>query len=371
MRVAAIVSAVLVYTVCAGAQDFRATISGVVTDNPGAAVPNAKVRAIHKGTGEVAATTTDREGFYTLSYLQPSTYTVESEAQGFSLQRIANVTLMVAEKRDLPISLSVGKVNTEVTVIASVDGVQTADASGGVNFDSLQTSEYALNGRQVYMLMDLTPGVLFTQEQFGSSGYSGTRGWDVSGAYVMNGGVSGTNSFTLNGAPVSLTGTWQVAPNVDAIQEFKVMTNTYDAAIGRTGGGSVNTTLKSGGNAWHGTMFNFMRNSVLDANYTQNNQVGAPRGKHITNQFGGTLGGNIRKDKDFFFASFDGFRERVPLPVVANVPPLDLRDGQHFSKYKMKIADPLPGHVDVDKVEVSGTCSTPYIRTPFPGNVIP
>ena len=124
---------------------------------------------------------------------------------------------------------------------------------------------------------------------------------------------------------------WQVAPNVDAIQEFKVMTNTYDASIGRTGGGSVNTTLKAGSNAWHGSMFNYMRNSILDANYTQNNKVGAPRGKHITNQFGGTFGTALRKNREFLFLSFEGFRERVPFPVVASVPPLDLRDGQHFA----------------------------------------
>src|SRR5438445_2964627 len=172
--------------------------------------------------------------------------------------RRQNVALMLAEKMDLPIQLELGRVTEEITVKAESATVQSADASGGLNFDSLQTSELPLNGRQVYMLMDLTPGVLFTQEQFGASGYSGTRGWDVSNAYAMNGGVSGTNSFSLNGAPISLTGTWQVAPNVDAIQEFKVMTNTYDAAIGRTGGGSVNTTLKSGSNALYGTMFDYL-----------------------------------------------------------------------------------------------------------------
>src|SRR5258708_4015398 len=280
---------------------------------------------------------------------------------------------MVAEKLDLPLSLEVGKISEQITVRASAEILQTADASGGLNFDTLQTSQYALNGRQVYMLMDLTPGVLFTQEQFGSSGYSGTRGWDVSGAYVMNGGVNGTNSFSLNGAPISLTGTWQVAPNMDAIQEFKVMTNTYDSQIGRTGGGSVNTILKSGSNAWHGTLFDYVRNSVFDANYTQNNQVGAPRGKHITNQFGGTVGGPLRHDKDFLFVSFEGFRERVPFPVVANVPPLDLRDGQHFSAYKMNIYDPLTAHPCVVGVDVSktSTCSSPYIRDPFPANVVP
>lgn len=353
------------------AQDFRATISGQVTDESGAAIPGAKIRAVQRSTNQATEVIANHEGFFALLYLQPSTYDIDIEASGFSKARQANVTLMVAEKLDLPIRLKVGKVTDEVTVSATTETLQTADASGGLNFDSLQTSEYPLNGRQVYMLMDLTPGVLFTQEQFGSSGYSGTRGWDTSGAYVMNGGVSGTNSFSLNGAPISLTGTWQVAPNVDAIQEFKVMTNTYDAAIGRTGGGSVNTTLKSGSNKWHGTLFEFMRNSLLDANYTQNNQVGAPRGKHITNQFGGTLGGALRRDKDFIFISFEGFRERVPFPAVANVPPLDLRDGQHFTKYNMKIYDPLTGHSCVDKLDVPGTCSSSFIRNPFPGNVIP
>jgi hypothetical protein len=149
------------------------------------------------------------------------------------------------------------------------------------------------------------------------------------------------------------------------------MTNTYDASIGRTGGGSVNTTLKSGSNTQHGTLFEYMRNSILDANYTQNNQVGAPRGKHITNQFGGTYGRAIRRDREFIFLSFEGFRERVPFPVVGSVPPMDLRDGQHFSEYKMIVNDPLTGHVCVNKVDVSGTCGSTYIRAPFPGDVIP
>ena len=353
------------------AQDFRATISGYVTDKAGAAVVGAKVVATQKSTAQLTSTTTNHEGYFTLSYLTPSTYDIEVEAKGFSRLKEANVTTMVADKLELNLRLEVGALSQEITVQAEAEVLQTADASGGMNFDSLQTSEYALNGRQVYMLMSLTPGVLFTQEQFGSSGYSGTRGWDTSGAYVMNGGVSGTNSFSLNGAPISLTGTWQVAPNVDAIQEFKVQTNTYDAAVGRTGGGSVNTVLKSGSNAYHGTAFDFIRNSILDANYTQNNQVGAPRGKHITHQFGGTVGGPVRKDKDFLFGSFEGFREIVPFPVVANTPPTDLRDGQHFTKYGETVYDPATGVPCVNKVNVSGTCSSAFIRTAFPGNVIP
>ena len=306
-------------------QDFRATIVGQVTDASHAAVPEALVKAIHKSTNTVTEARTNKEGYYTLPYLQPSTYDIEVIAEGFSRFRKEGIVLMVADKLDLAVILELGKVTEAITVHAEQELIQTGNASGGLNFDELMTSEYSLNGRQAYMLMDLTPGVIFTQEEFGVSGYSGTRGWDVSGAYVMNGGMSGTNQFLLNGAPISLTGTWQVAPNMEAIQEFKVMTNTYDSQYGRTGGGTVNTTIKSGSNRLHGSAFEYLRNSILDANVTQNNRVGAPRGKHITNQFGGTLGGAIRRDKDFVFVSFEGFRERVPFPVVSDVAPLDFR----------------------------------------------
>jgi hypothetical protein len=367
-----ILPACLLLGAAVSAQDFRATISGQITDPTGASIAGAKVRATHKNTAEVTETITNHEGFYTLTYLQPSSYDVEVIAPGFKRALRQDIALLVAQKLDLPMRLEIGEVQNTVTVTAeSVEALQTNDASGGLNYDGRMTSEFALNGRQVYMLMDLSPGVLFTQEEFGSTGYSGTRGWDVNGNFSMSGGRVGSNSFTLNGAPISLTGTFQVAPNVDAIQEFKVMTNTYDAGLGRTGGGSVNTQLKSGSNKWNGTLFDFIRNRLFDANHTQNNAVGAPRGKRITNQFGGTIGGPVRRDRDFFFASFEGFRERVPFPAVADTPPMDLRTGQAFTKYNMNIHDPLTAHPCVNTVDVAGTCSSPTIRDPFPGNVLP
>jgi hypothetical protein len=357
--------------VAAFAQDDRATITGQVTDSSGSAIPEAKIKAIQKSTNQVTEVTANKEGFYTIPYLPPSAYIVEVSATGFKTMRIEDVQLLTADKRELPVKLEVGGVNSEVTVVAESETLRTADASGGLNFDSTMTSEFALNGRQVYMLMDLTPGVLFTQEDFGSTGYSGTRGWDVNGSFTISGGKTGTNNFSVNGAPVSLTGTFQIAPNVDAIQEFKVMANTYDAAMGRTGGGSVNTTLKSGSNQWHGSAGEFMRNNVLDANYTQLNAAGQPRGKHIVNQITATIGGPIRKNKDFFFASYEGWRERVPFAAVADVPPLDLASGQAFTKYNELVYDPLTSHACKSNVDVSGSCNSTYIRNPFPGNVIP
>jgi hypothetical protein len=345
----------------------------LVTDQSGAAVPGAKVKAIQLSTNEAKQVETNQDGFYALSFLQPSTYNVEVSAQGFQKARREGLTLLVAEKLDLPFKLQVGQMTQEVTVTAEATEVlQTADAGDGLNFDSTMTSEFALNGRQVYMLLDLTPGVLFGQEEFGATGYSGTRGWDVNDNFAINGGVKGANMFTLNGAPITQTGMFQLAPNMDAIQEFKVSTNQYDASVGRTGGGAVNTMIKSGSNQWHGTLFNFMRNTVLDANYTQNNAVGAPRGKRITNQFGGTIGGRIRKDKDFVFFSFEGFRERIPFPTVRDVPTMDLREGQNFAAYGLNIYDPLTAHTCVNRVDVTGNCdSSGVIRNPFPNMTVP
>ncbi len=368
---AAVVTSFLLFTLYAFPQDYRATISGQVTDSSGAAIPGAKVKAFQNNTGDVRETVTNHAGFYVLTPLQPSTYDLEVAAPGFQTMKRAGVTVLVAEKADIPFQLKLGSVSEQVVVTAPSETLQTGDASGGLNFDSRMTSEYALNGRQVYMLMDLTPGVLFTQEDFGSSGFSGTRGWDVNGNFTINGGKTGTNSFTLNGAPISLTGTFSIAPNVDAIQEFKVMYNTYDSSMARTGGGSVNTTLKMGTNRWHGSLAEFLRNSVLDANYTQLNAAGQPRGKHIVNQISGTVGGAIRKDKDFIFFSMEMWRERTPFAVVADVPPLDLRTGQAFSKYSMLVYDPLTSHVCNAQADGVSSCSSTYIRNPFPGNVIP
>ena len=226
---------------------------------------------------------------------------------------------------------------------ADVAEVQSADASGGLNFDSLQASQFPMNGRQVYMLMDLTPGVQFTQEAFGATGYSGTRAWDTSGAYVMNGGVQGTNSFSLNGAPISPSpGTWQLAfPTVDAVQEFKVMTNTYDAAIGRTGGGSVNTkSLKSGSNAtqWHGTLFGLSCATPCSTPTSRRIIRWARRSASTSPTISAARSArrSIREGQGFrlCFSYGEGLpRSAVPFPVKSpDVPPLDLRDGQHFTR---------------------------------------
>lgn len=363
------------------AQDFRATISGLVTDQNRQSVADAIVKAINVDTNETKEVRTTSEGRYTIPYLNPGIYKIEVAANGFQTLKHESITLRVADKLDLPLQLTVGLVSETVTV-SGQEVIEAGSADRGLVFDSIKTQELPLNGRQTYMLMALTPGVVFTQETFGPNGFSGTRGWDVNNSYKINGARTGQNLFLLNGAPISdNNGTWQLAPNVEAVQEFKVMTNTYDSSYGRFAGGVVNTTLKSGTNGWNGNIFDYFRNAVFDANYFQNNATGQPKPKHNQHQYGGVYGGPIRKDKDFIFASFEGWIERIGFPTLQSVPPDLLRDGQHFGDLGINIFNPWSTHRCGDKPgETAAFCrlngaQRTFVRDPFKcdgaGNPIP
>src|SRR5262245_41893441 len=359
------------------AQDYRATISGLVTDPNGLPVPGATVRAVRIDTNETKEVRTTSEGRYTIPYLNPGIYNIEVTATGFQTLKRERISVRVADKMDLLLQMTVGQVSETVTVTGQ-EVLECGSADRGLVFDPVKVQELPLSGRQTYMLLTLTPGVIFTQEGFGPSGFSGTRGWDVNSSYKINGARTGQNLFLLNGAPIStFGGSWTIAPNVEAVQEFKVMTNTYDSSYGRFGGGVVNTTLKSGSNSWQGNIFDYFRNAVFDANYFQNNFTNQPKPKHNQHQYGGVYGGPIRKDKDFIFASFEGWTERIGFPTLQSVQPDILRDGQNFSALGVKIYDPLTTHRCGTKAgETTAFCTLngavrTFVRDPFPNNVIP
>ncbi|MBI4875407.1 MAG: TonB-dependent receptor [Acidobacteria bacterium] len=371
-----LVSAAVFASSLATAQEYRATILGQVSDASRAAVPRVAVKATKQDTNISNETVTNEQGIYTIPGLEPGMYTVTVTAAGFQTMRRTGIVLQVAEKLNLNVVLEVGQVTQEVTVVGEQELVQTATASRGAVFDPIKVQELPLNGRQSYMLMRFSPGVTFDQRQFGSSGFSGTRAWDVNGSFTINGGRNGSNQFLLDGAPISTNGTFNVAPNVEAIQEFKVMVNTYDAQYARTGGGTVSTTLKSGTNEFHGSFFDFWRNRILDANARQNNASAQKRGFRNQHQFGGQIGGPIRQDKDFFMYALEVWRERTPFPSVTSVPPMEIRAGD-FSKFipqgqtsTIKVFDPITSR----SCTLPGTNCTSggvYIRDPFPGNMIP
>ena len=357
-------------------QDFRATVTGVVTDPSGAAVPNANIKATNVATNQSRETKSDAQGVYTIPFLDPGVYNFEVSAAGFQVLNRTSITLAVAQRLNLPVQLAVGQASVEVTVTGQQEVVDSADASRGLVYDPVKVQEYPLNGRQSYMLLMLTPGVIFGQQQFGASGFSGTRGWDVNSSYKFNGARqgNGNNVFMLNGTPISDNGSqWEFAPSVDAIQEFKAETTAYDASYGHEAGGVVNTTIKSGTNSWHGDVYDYFRNAHLDANTFQLNLAGQKKGRHNQNQFGGVFGGPLRKDKDFLFASYEGWQEVVPFSGAGvTVIPRPLMDGQHFAQYNMQVFDPLTVHpCGAANEPCTGSNGSNYWRNEFPGDVIP
>jgi hypothetical protein len=359
------------------AQDFRASILGQVTDASGASIPGVKIRATRIETNVSREAETTSEGFYTVPGLDPGRYNVTFTRDGFQTVNRHDIVLQVAEKLNLSVRMEVGSVTQEVTVTGEQELIATATASRGLVLDSMHVQEIPLNGRNAFMLMRLSPGVIFTPRVFGATGFSGTRGWEsgLGRWYVINGGRVGTSQFLLNGAPVSTEGTPNIAPNVEAVQEMKVMVNTYDAQYGRSGGGHVNTTLKSGANDWHGTLFNFWRNRVLDANTLQNNALGEGRGFRNQHQFGGTLGFALRKNTDFLFSSFEGWQEVVPFPSNVNVPPMEIRGGNFAHFTPMGVPGPIGIFDPMTSRACGGAVTCPgggiFRRDPFPGNMIP
>jgi hypothetical protein len=369
------------------AQEFRSTLTGTVTDPSGAVVPNAAVVAVNNSTQMKYAVTTTGKGDYFIPYVLPGTYTVTVSAPGFEKFVQTNVVLQAAKPFGLNVQLHLGSSAQTIEVTTAPPLLETANGSGGTILTQRELEDVPLNGRQVYTLLGTTPGSQFAQTQFGATGYSGTRGWDVSNNYTLGGGVVNYQQFTLNGTNVTIQegggsqgeGTWVIAPNVDALQEVNVMTTTYDARYGRTGGGTVNMVMKSGSNQFHGDAYDYLENGHLNANNFENNVTGNPRSMIHQNQFGGTFGGPIKKDKIFFFASYEGYLESIPFTTVSSTVPSYLRptaNGVDFNNTAQsgriyQIYDPLTTVCNASGGTLANCPGNNYARTMFPNNTIP
>jgi hypothetical protein len=359
------------------AQEFRGTITGQVTDGKGAVIIGATVVAA--GPQQTYTAVTTAKGDFTIPFVQPGAYNMSVEAPGFKKIEQQGLNVDVSAKLNLTFVLDVGRVTETVAVSAQAAAVNTSDASGGTVIDPEQVQSLPMNGRQMYSLLTLTPGVKTPGPSVGNSASE----LNESNGYSINGQWGNYNQFALNGAPVSQqngggSGTWNISPSVDAVEEFKVMTNTYDAQYGRTNGGTVNTILKSGTPQFHGTLYDFWRNSVLDANAYALGQAGDPKPFHNQHQFGGTVGGPVlgRRKSTYFFFSYEGWREAVPNSVSTTTITQDMLPGSDGSvdltNYlqgtgRTAIYDPLTTHCAAPNQD---PCQQ-YVRDPFPGNVIP
>jgi hypothetical protein len=380
--VVALCFAVLMLLVPAWGQEFRGTIMGTVTDPTGSVISGASVTAI--GPTQTYKAITGSNGQFNIPFVQPAVYVVKISRVSFKTEERTNVIIDINTSANLNVILQVGT-NTETVVVSSqlLTLLNTEDASGGTIVDPDKIQNLPLNGRQEYMLLSLTPGVQFTQHQFGSSGYSGTRGWDQSNAYSVNGQSGSYNQFSLNGVPISRedgsgTGTWFIAPNIDAVEEFKVMSNTYDAQYGRFSGGTVNTILKSGTRKYHGTVFDFWRNSILDSNTYQLKQVKTAKSFHNEHQFGGSVGGPVfpKKEKLFYFFSYEGWREIMPATVTASMPTTDVYPDSsgnvNLDSYAKALGiTGIYNPSDYTCVTTGSSGCSKYQRTQFTNNTIP
>ena len=357
------------------AQEFRSTLTGRVTDPSGAVIPGALVTAVKNDTHQTYTAKSDNSGDYYIPYVLPGLYTVTVEAKGFKKNVQGNVLLQASESYGLNFKLQVGATTQSVTVTAAPPLINTASGSSGTILTGRAIESLPLNGRQVYMLIGTTPGSQFLQTQFGASGYSGTRGWDVSNNYSLAGGVQGYNMFTLNGTNITMMGgfgeegSWMTAPNIDAVQEVNVMTNTYDARYGNTAGGTVNMVTKSGTNQYHGDIYEYLENGALNANTFERNYSGIPRQNTIQHQYGGTFGGPIKKDKIFFFGSFEGYWENIPFSTLTSVPTPAERQG-NFSQSGYTVYDPTTTVCNSGGT-LDNCPNNDYSRTEFANDAIP
>jgi hypothetical protein len=353
------------------AQMETATLSGAVSDPKGGVVPDVEVTATRIETGSVATTRTNGAGIYSFTGLMPGHYHLMIHKPGFKEIAIKELELHVQDKLEQNFSLEIGSVSETVTVTANDLNVNTTDASVSTVIDRQFVENIPLNGQSFNTLLQLTPGTVITPSEVNAPGQFSINGqrtnanlFSVDGVAANFGlstepfgqaGGGGTQGFNAYGGTASLV-------SVDALQEFRVETSTFAPEYGRTPGGQVSLTTRSGTNGFHGDVFDYFRNTVLDANDWFAKAAGDPRAAEQQNDFGGVFGGPILKDKTFFFFSYEGLRLRQPQTMLIEVPSVSLRQAAIPAAAVVLNAYPLPApnapiSADGDAAEFIGNYS--------------
>jgi outer membrane receptor protein involved in Fe transport len=329
-----------------------ATLNGTVTDPSGAVVGGAKITATQTATGFTRTTESSDRGLYSLSSIPVGTYDITVEKGGFNLSKLSGVTLTIGAVATLDVKLAVGVVAEAVNVEATVPVVETTRSQTSTVVDSASVGGLPINGRNFLDFTLLTPGVVRDPTRGGDISFGGQRGTANS---LQVDGSDANNTFFGQSTGRAGTGRSPYSFSQDAVQEFQVNTNTYAPEIGRAGGGVVNVITKSGTNQFHGTAFEFFRDKGLNANSWENNRIGVAKKNYHYNQFGGNLGGPVKKDKVFFFFDYDGQRNTEPitviLPVAAPSDPLSQQGRAAIQQYLAAYPRSLNNNVYLGKVD--------------------
>lgn len=328
---AASVAALLVAAPMLFAQIDSGSIVGRVTDPSGAAIAGAAITVTNAATGVTVSTKTNEGGQYQLTALPPGNYSVKATAAGFTSQVRNNIELDVQSRPSIDFGLSVGQVSEVVEIKATSPLLQTQSADVGAVVQSQQIVDLPLNGRRYSDLALLEAGIQklpdanvanSAPDRFNSNGNLETQNY-----FSLDGVSNNSGSTNLQEGSVQI-----VQPPPDALQEFRLQTRTYSAEFGTSAGAVVNATIKSGTNQIHGNLFEFVRNNDFDANTFFNNANGVPIGHFSQNQFGGTIGGPIIKNKTFFFADYQRFTSRQATTLDSVVPTPLMKQG-NFSEF--------------------------------------
>src|SRR6266566_288903 len=313
-------------------------LTGTVSDPTGGVVPGATVTITSTDTNQARTATTGAAGSYKFALLPPGAYRVRFSATGFKTSEVSSVTVNVTETPVLDRALEVGAQSEQVTVDAQAETLQTATSTLGTNVNNRTVTSLPLSSRNYTQILALSAGTNTTANNATAVG-KGTQNMSV------NGNDPGQNNFQMDGVNITNFANSGSAndsglyagvgiPNPDSIQEFKVQTSTYDASYGRNPGANVNVVTKSGTNQFHGTAFEFLRDTIFNANdffYNRNNPASATTKQILNqNQFGGVFGGPIKKDKLFVFGSYQGTRQKNGLAsqgvTTALLPPIPAGD---------------------------------------------
>ncbi len=304
------------------AQTAGGIIQGRITDQSGAAVPAADIVITNDATGVTRNVKTNQNGLYRTPDLTVGTYSAKATAKGFETGLIRNLVLQVGAELTADFNMKIGSVDQQIVVEAGANAVQLASSEMSQVVNSKAITDLPLNGRDWTQLATLQPGVSTVRSQNVTDNNRAQRGNGV--AMTISGGRPTENNYLLNG--VSINDYANSAPGsalgsnlgVDAIQEFSVLTSTFPAQFGKSSGGIINAVTRSGANAMHGSLYYFLRNSALDARNTFD--VANKPLPFRRNQFGGSSGGAIRKNKTFWFADYEQIKESLTTTVVANTP---------------------------------------------------
>jgi carboxypeptidase family protein len=356
MRKLTLIAALCMVSSFAAAQE-QGGIVGTIRDQAGALVAGAKVTVTNTGTSQTRTLSTTSSGDYSIPNLAVGVYSVSVEKSGFKRAVADTIKVDVQQTSRFDFTLQVGATAEQVTVSGAAPLLQTQDSQIGALVENKRVEELPLNGRNFTQLALLVPGMVEgTPGNYESTYGLGPRGTGV--AFSVNGQQSAYNQFLVDGVPAKENQheSNSISPSIDAIQEFRVQTSNYSAEFGTEAGAQINLVTKSGTNDYHGSMYEFLRNDLFDgSNYFS----GGVKPELRQNQYGGTLGGPLRKDKTFFFGSYEGTRIVKGVTQTALVPNQQERTGD-FSDL-LQIPQSEGGPI---------TIVNPVTGTPFPGNVI-